>query len=327
VNRGDFSAVANGRAERRDLRPAYLQTVAEQIQLTKPLKLVVDGGNGVAGELACELFTSLGCEVVPLFCEPDGRFPNHHPDPSQLENLSALQLEVQAQEADLGIAFDGDGDRLGIIDNAGNYVWPEHLLMLLATDILQRHPGTDVVFDVKSSRHIAAYVLSNGGRPIMSRSGHTRMKEKMRESGALLGGEFSGHLFIKERWYGSDDAIYAAARLLEVFTIDSRPLDQQLAELPSSPATPEYLMAVEEGEVQALMQQIMASADFGDARLVTLDGLRVEFPQGWGLVRASNTMPSLTFRFEADNDAALADVQQKFRDLVTGVQPAARLPF
>jgi len=327
AGRGGFVAGAKGRVEQRDMHEAYLNAVAEQTQIGRGLKVVVDGGNGVAGQLACDLLMALGCQVVPLFCEPDGSFPNHHPDPNQRDNLSALELEVQAQEADLGIAFDGDGDRLGVIDNSGGYVWPEHLLMLLAADILQRHPGTDVVFDVKSSRNLASYVLANGGRPIMGSSGHSRMKEKMRETGALLGGEFSGHFFIKERWYGSDDAVYAAARLLEVFAMDPRPLDQVVNELPRSPATPEFQMPIEEGEAELLMKRLLADADFGDARLVTLDGLRVEFTNGWGLVRASNTTPALTFRFEADSEGALEEIEQKFRDLMTQVLPTAQLPF
>lgn len=328
INQGGFaSAGKKGHAEAHDMQANYLQMVSEQIQLGRPLRVVVDGGNGAAGELACALFQAIGCEVAPLFCEPDGNFPHHHPDPGEPQNLGALQLEVQAQEADLGIAFDGDGDRLGVVDNTGRYVWPEHVLMLLATDVLQRHPGTDVVFDVKSSRHLAAYVLANGGRPIMARSGHTRMKEKMRETGALVGGEFSGHFFIKERWYGSDDAIYVAARLLEVLALDPRPLDQVLADLPHSAASPEYHMPVEEGEAPALMRAISARVDFDDARLLTLDGLRVEFSHGWGLVRGSNTTPSLSFRFEADSEEALQEIQQKFRDLVNQVLPAAHLPF
>ncbi len=327
AGRGGFVAGQKGRVEQRDMRDVYLNAVAEQTQIGRQFKVVVDGGNGVAGELACDLLLALGCQVIPLFCEPDGSFPNHHPDPSQRDNLSALELEVQAQEADLGIAFDGDGDRLAVIDNTGGYVWPEHLLMLLSGDILQRHPGTDVVFDVKSSRHLAAFVLANGGRPIMGRSGHTRMKEKMRETGALLGGEFSGHFFIKERWYGSDDAVYAAARLLEVLGADPRPLQQVVSELPDSPATPEFQLPIDEGEAEPTMQRILADANFGDARLVTLDGLRVEFTNGWGLVRASNTTPSLTFRFEADSEGALQEIQQKFRDLMTQVLPTAQLPF
>jgi len=316
-----------GSREDFDLRPAYLEAVSTELQIGRPLKLVVDAGNGVAGELACEVLGHLGCEVVPLFCEPDGNFPNHHPDPGQPDNLVALALQVQAEQADLGIAFDGDGDRIGLVDEVGEAVRPEHLLMLLAADILQRHPGTDVVYDVKSSRHLAAFILAHGGRPIMGRSGHTRMKEKMRESGALIGGEFSGHFFIKERWYGSDDAIYVAARLLELIAMDPRPLSEQLAELPGSPATPEYQLLLEEGEAGALMRAIEGQADFADAKTLDLDGMRVEFNQGWGLVRPSNTVPSLTFRFEADTQAALEQIQQRFRELMNKVLPDRQLPF
>lgn len=323
---GGFS-MQQGKREERDLRATYLEAVCKEVQPVRNLRVVVDGGNGVAGELACELLGALGCEAIPLFCEPDGEFPNHHPDPSQRDNLASLALEVEAQQADLGIAFDGDGDRLGVVDNTGNYVWPEHLLMLLSADVLQRHPGTDVIYDVKSSRHLAGFVLAHGGRPIMWKSGHTRMKEKMHDSGALLGGEFSGHFFIKERWYGSDDAIYAAARLLEIIAADPRPFDQVIADLPSSSATPEYQLLLEEGEAQVLMRQLEAAADFGDARLVTLDGMRVEFTHGWGLVRPSNTTPSLTFRFEADNEMMLGQIQDEFRELLNKVMPERQLPF
>jgi len=326
MSRGGFEP-APGSREHSDLRQEYLDAVVQEISLTRPLKVVVDGGNGAAGELACEALEALGCEVVPLYCEPDGSFPHHHPDPSREENLLDLRREVMAQGADLGIAFDGDGDRIGGVDDRGEPVRPEHVLMLLAADILRRHPGSDVVYDVKSSRHLASFVLAQGGRPIMWCSGHTRMKEKMRETGALLGGEFAGHFYIKERWYGSDDAIYVAARLLEVIADDPRPVHEQMAELPSSPATPEYQLALAEGESAALMQAIEARVEFSDARVVDLDGLRVEFPQSWGLVRASNTLPSLTFRFEADSDAELEAVMQRFRELLAQVAPGKALPF
>lgn len=323
---GGFSA-SQGTREQVDLGETYLEAVSHELQLMRPLKVVVDGGNGAAGELACELLQHLGCEVVPLFCEPDGNFPNHHPDPGNPDNLASLQLEVEAQQADLGLAFDGDGDRIGVIDNQGAYVMPEHLLMLLSADVLQRHPGSDVIYDVKSSRNLASFILANGGRPIMWQSGHARMKEKIDQSGALLGGEFSGHFFIKERWYGSDDALYVAARLLEIFAADARPLDQIIAELPQSVSTPELQLMLEEGEPAVLMRQIEKQASFSDARIVNLDGLRVEFTEGWGLVRASNTTPSLTFRFEAESEVALNEVQQQFRDLLNKATPGVALPF
>lgn len=316
-----------GSRELRDLKHDYLEAVAQEVSLTRPLRIVVDGGNGAAGELASETLSMLGCEVVPLYCKPDGRFPNHHPDPGQAGNLVDLQREVLGGSADLGIALDGDGDRIGMVDDQGTPVRPEHLLMLLAGDILRRHPGSDVIYDVKSSRQLAGFVLAQGGRPIMWRSGHTRMKEKMRETGALLGGEFAGHLYIKERWYGSDDAIYVAARLLEVIADDPRPLHDQLAELPSSPASPEYQLTVEEGESAALMQAIAGHLNFPDARVIDLDGLRVEFPHAWGLVRASNTVPSLTFRFEADSEEELEKIMRRFRALIEEAAPGRTIPF
>ena len=278
-----------------------------------------------ATEMPDEL--ALGCEVVPLYCEPDGSFPNHHPDPGDPDNLTALVEQVQAKEADLGIAFDGDGDRLGLVDNTGGIVQPDSVLMLLAGDVLGRHPGVDVLYDVKSSRHLASYILAHGGRPIMWKSGHSRMRAKMLETGALLGGEFSGHLFIKERWYGFDDAIYAATRVLEIMAIDPRPASELFAELPSSPATPEYQLMLEEGQSDELMRALDAHKVFDDARLVELDGLRVEFASGWGLIRASNTMPALTFRFEADDAGALEQIKERFRDLLRRVAPDLQAPF
>lgn len=316
-----------GAVERADLIGDYVEAVIHEVQLARPLKVVVDAGNGVAGDLAIATFEGLGCEVIPLFCEPDGSFPNHHPDPSQPENLASLMLEVQAQEADLGFAFDGDGDRLGVIDNGGNAVWPDSVLMLLAADILGRHPGVDILYDVKSSRHLASFILSHGGRPIMWKSGHSRMRAKMIETGALLGGEFSGHLFIKERWFGFDDAIYAAARVLEIMALESRGPDMVFAELPSSPATPEYQLALEEGQSRDLMRALDAHKVFDDARLVELDGLRVEFANGWGLIRPSNTTPSLTFRFEADDEGALEEIKARFRDLLRRIAPDMQAPF
>ena len=316
-----------GAVEQADLLGEYIEAVTREVQLTGPLKVVVDAGNGVAGELAIATFEALGCEVFPLFCEPDGSFPNHHPDPGDPDNLASLILEVQAQEADLGIALDGDGDRLGIIDNTGINVWPDTVLMLLAADVLGRHPGVDVLYDVKSSRHLASFILSHGGRPIMWKSGHSRMRAKMLETGALLGGEFSGHLYIKERWFGFDDAIYAAARLLEIMAIEQRPSHELFAELPSSPSTPEFKLLLEEGQSSDLMRALEAHKVFDDARLVELDGLRVEFANGWGLVRPSNTTPSLVFRFEADDTGALEEIKARFRDLLRRVAPDVQAPF
>ncbi len=317
----------NGAVEQVDLVGEYTEAVLGEVQLARPLKVVVDAGNGVSGGLALATFESLGCEVVPLYCEPDGSFPNHHPDPGDPANLVALSEKVRAKQADLGIAFDGDGDRLGLVDNLGEVVQPDAVLMLLAGDILGRHPGVDVLYDVKSSRHLASYILAHGGRPIMWQSGHSRMRAKMLETGALLGGEYSGHLFIKERWYGFDDAIYAAARVLEIMAIDPRPASDLFAELPSSPSTPEYQLLLDEGQSAGLMQALDAHKEFDDGRLVEIDGLRIEFANGWGLVRASNTMPALTFRFEADDPGALEQIKQRFRELLSRVAPDLQAPF
>jgi phosphomannomutase/phosphoglucomutase len=317
----------SGQIERIDLLGDYIDAVNREVQLARPLKVVVDAGNGVAGETAIGVLDSLGCEVIPLFCEPDGSFPNHHPDPGNPENMTPLMLEVQAQEADLGVAFDGDGDRLGVVDNAGKLIWPDRVLMLLAGDVLGRHPGVDILYDVKSSRHLASFVLSHGGRPIMWQSGHSRMRSKMLETGALLGGEFSGHLFIKERWYGFDDAIYATARILEILALEARPAEALFAEIPDSPATPEYSLMLGEGQSAELMRALDAHKIFDDARLVELDGLRVEFANGWGLIRPSNTTPSLTFRFEADDEGGLEQIKARFRDLLGRVAPDMKAPF
>jgi phosphomannomutase/phosphoglucomutase len=323
---GAFSQ-GSGAVEQADLVGEYIEAVMQEVQLARPLKVVVDAGNGVAGDTAIATFEALGCEVIPLFCEPDGSFPNHHPDPGNPENLASLMLEVQAQEADLGIAFDGDGDRIGLIDNTGVSIWPDTVLMLLAGDVLGRHPGVDIIYDVKSSRHLASFILAHGGRPIMWKSGHSRMREKMLETGALLGGEFSGHVFIKERWFGFDDAIYAAARVLEIMALEPRTANELFSDLPSSPSTPEYQLPLEEGQSRDLMRALDAHKVFDDARLVELDGLRVEFANGWGLIRPSNTMPSLTFRFEADDVGALEEIKARFRDLLRRVAPDMQAPF
>ena len=311
----------------RDFIAEYVQRVVEDVHLIRPIKIVVDAGNGAAGHIAPELFRQLGCEVYELYCEVDGEFPHHHPDPSQPENLRDLVVQVRALGADLGIAFDGDGDRLGVVDGQGRIVWPDRVLMLLAGDVLMRNPGADILFDVKSSRHLAAYILSGGGRPVMWKSGHSLMKAKMRETGALLGGEFSGHVFFKERWYGFDDALYAAARLLEVLASESRTPDELFDDLPISPATPELHVDLTEGANFVLMRRLAELADFPDARIITLDGLRVEFEDGWGLVRPSNTTPSLVFRFEGEDEAALERIKGRFRALLNDAAPYLTLPF
>ncbi|MCW8890294.1 MAG: phosphomannomutase/phosphoglucomutase [Sedimenticola sp.] len=317
-----------GTLHEQDLLPDYIERIVDDVQLSRPLKLVVDCGNGVAGVVAPALFQALGCDVTPLYCKVDGDFPNHHPDPGKPENLSDLIDAVRDRKADLGVAFDGDGDRLGVVDANGKIIWPDRLLMLLARDVLSRQPGADVIYDVKSSRHLADEVLSYGGRPIMWKTGHSLIKAKMRETGALLAGEMSGHLFIKERWYGFDDGLYSCARLLELLSIEPVSVTEVFAGLPESISTPELNLGfAQEGDNFALMDKLTEQADFADAKLVDIDGLRVEFEDGWGLVRPSNTTPSLVFRFEADNEAALKRIQQQFHDWLIGTDPELKLPF
>jgi phosphomannomutase/phosphoglucomutase len=310
-----------------DLMADYMSRILDELSLGRTLKVVVDGCNGVAGEVAVHLFESLGCEVIRLHCEPNGRFPNHAPDPTRPENLSDLKAAVVSEKADLGVAFDGDGDRLVVVDDQGSFVWPEHILMLLTADILIRHPGVDVLYDVKSSRNLASYILASGGRPIICKSGHAAMKAKMRETGALLGGEFSGHYYIKERWYGFDDGIYAAARLLELLSVDMRAFSEIVEELPTSEATAELHLPVPLDRQVEVMQTLQAKARFPDAKLIDIDGLRVEFAGGWGLVRASDTEPAISFRFEANDRATLDEIKAKFRKVMSEAVPDLVPPF
>jgi phosphomannomutase/phosphoglucomutase len=326
IERNDFTS-GRGSSEARDIIPEYLDRVVDDTHVGRPLKLVVDCGNGVAGKLAPELFRRLDCEVVELFCEVDGNFPNHHPDPSQPDNLAALVQAVRREGADLGLAFDGDGDRLGVVDSAGRIIWPDRQMMLFAADVLSRNPGADVLFDVKCTRHLPGWIVRHGGRPLMWKTGHSLLKAKLRETGALLAGELSGHIFFKERWYGFDDGLYAAARLVEILSIDPRPSAEVFAELPDSLNTPELHIVLPEGESFELVRAIRGLANFPEARLTDIDGLRVDFADGFGLVRASNTTPSLMARFEADTPEALARIQGQFKSLISKVKPGIALPF
>jgi phosphomannomutase/phosphoglucomutase len=316
-----------GRVENRDILPEYLERIQDDMQLGRSLKLVIDAGNGVAGKVAPALMRSLGCEVVELYCDIDGNFPNHHPDPGKPENLAVLAKTVIDEEADLGIAFDGDGDRLGLIDAKGKIIWPDRLMMVFAADVLSRQPGADIVYDVKCSRHLASQIVKNGGRPLMWKTGHSLIKAKMKQIGAMLGGEMSGHIVFRERWFGFDDGIYACARIVEILSGDPRSTDEVFAEYPDSVNTPELNVAVTEGQAPVLVDKLKALARFPEARVIDVDGLRVDFVDGWGLVRASNTTPSLVLRFEADNETALARIQEEFRKLLQSVEPRLRLPF
>jgi phosphomannomutase/phosphoglucomutase len=323
---GDFSEGA-GKLEGTDLCEAYLKEMAMGISLQRPLKVVVDCGNGMAGETAPVLLQRLGCEVIPLYCEVDGSFPNHHPDPNRPENLRELQRAVVSEGAELGIAFDGDGDRLGVVSGAGEIIWPDRLMMILARDLLSRHPGAEVIYDIKCSRHLGEVITQAGGVPSMWRTGHSMLKARMRERGALLAGEMSGHLLLKEGWYGFDDALFAAARLVEI--LSHQPDSSAVfSSLPDAVNTPELHLLMADDNHYRLMERLLARRDFfSGATLTTIDGLRVEYPDGWGLVRASNTSPTLVLRFEADDKAALGRIEQCFRDLLLQLEPTLKLPF
>jgi phosphomannomutase/phosphoglucomutase len=326
IDTGDFRT-GEGEIERRDLLSDYQRRIVDDVQLGRPFKVVVDCGNGVAAVVAPQVLRALDCEVVELFCTVDGNFPHHHPDPSKPENLMALIETVKREGADLGVAFDGDGDRLGVVDSAGNVIWPDRQMMLFAADVLSREPGADIIYDVKCTRHLAGYILRHGGRPLMWKTGHSLIKAKMKETGALLAGEMSGHFFFRERWYGFDDGIYACARMVEILSADSRATAEVFAELPDSVNTPELGVRLQEGENLAFVERMRALADFDDGRITDIDGLRVDFADGWGLVRASNTTPSLVIRFEADTAEGLARIQQRFRALLLKVRPGLELPF
>ena len=302
-----------GSVERVDILDHYVDRIASDIALAQPLKVVVDCGNGVAGIVAPRLIEALGCEVVQLFCEVDGNFPNHHPDPMVPENLADLIRAVDMEGADLGVAFDADGDRLGVVTNRGDIVWPDRLLMLFSRDIVGRNPGADVVYDVKCSRHLNAVISEYGGRPIMWKTGHSHIKAKLKETGALLGGEFSGHICFLERWYGFDDALYSAARLLEILGAESTSAHEVFEAFPEVVSTPEIKIPVTEEAKFKIIEQLESKGDFGEGSLTTIDGIRVDYSDGWGLVRSSNTSPVLTLRFEADTQEALERIQEVFR--------------
>jgi len=310
-----------------DIRSEYIDRIASDIKLARPMKITVDCGNGVAGDFAAALYRRLGCTVTEMFCEVDGNFPNHHPDPSQPENLQDLIRALAGNDSELGLAFDGDGDRLGVVTKDGSIIFPDRQLMLFAADVLERNPGAEIIFDVKSTRKLFDWITQHGGRPVLWKTGHSFIKSKMKESGALLAGEMSGHIFFKERWYGFDDGLYAGARLLEYL---SRQPDANrvLHDLPNSTNTPELQIRLKEGESYALIARLQKDAKFTDVQnLITIDGLRVEYADGFGLMRSSNTTPVVVLRFEADNEEALARIQHDFRRVLLNAEPGLQLPF
>jgi phosphomannomutase/phosphoglucomutase len=326
IEAGDFASGAGGLTTA-DVREAYLQRIIGDVKLARPLKIAVDCGNGVAGATAAELYRRMGCEVTELFCEVDGTFPNHHPDPSQPANLVDLVAAVKKGGLELGLAFDGDGDRLGVVTRSGKIIFPDRQLMLFAKDVLSRCPGAEIIYDVKCTRNLAPWIRRFGGVPSMWKTGHSLIKGRMKERHAPLAGEMSGHMFFGERWYGFDDGQYAGARLLEILSAEADP-SAVLEALPDAVNTPELHIALAEGEPQRLIARMQAEAKFAGAEdVIQLDGLRVEYADGFGLARASNTTPVIVLRFEADNDAALKRIQADFRQVLLAAKPGAKLPF
>ena len=323
IERHDFSTGA-GAVDDRDLVEHYVTRVTGDVPLHRPLKVAIDCGNGVAGAVAPALYERMGCEVVGLYTEVDGDFPNHHPDPAEPENLADLVELVQRTGADIGLAFDGDADRLGVVTNTGTIVWPDRLMMLLAKDVLRRNPGARVVYDVKCTQRLRDVIASCGGEPIMSRTGHSHIKAKIRETGALLGGEFSGHLCFAEGWYGFDDALYGGARLLGIASGAETTVDGLFREFPATCVTPEIKLPTSEAAKFEIVKRLAATADFGDGEVTAIDGIRVDYPEGFGLVRASNTSPVLSLRFEADTPEALARIRARFQAELAAVDAALR---
>jgi len=326
IERDDLATGAGGYATQ-DVAAAYLGRIVGDVKLARPMTIAIDCGNGVAGKYAPALFERLGCRVVPLFCDVDGTFPNHHPDPSQPKNLADLIERLARGDCELGLAFDGDGDRLGVVTRAGHVIYPDRQLMLFAADVLSRVPGATVIYDVKSTRNLKPWIAQHGGTPLLWKTGHSLIKSKMKDVGAALAGEMSGHTFFGERWYGFDDGLYAGARLLEIVSRHADP-SAVLDALPDAVSTPELNLACAEGEQHTLIEKLRETATFPDAvDVIRLDGLRVEYRDGFGLARASNTTPMIVLRFEADDAAALARIQDDFRRVFAVAKPGATLPF
>lgn len=320
-------AAGAGQYRTHDIRRAYIDRIVSDVKLARPMKIAVDCGNGVAGAFAPELYRAMGCELTELFCDVDGNFPNHHPDPAHPENLEDLARCLASQDVELGLAFDGDGDRLGVVTKDGSIIYPDRQLMLFAQDVLTRHEQGQILYDVKCTRLLDAWITRHGGQPLMWKTGHSLVKAKLRETGAPLGGEMSGHVFFKDRWYGFDDGLYAGARLLELLSRFDDP-SAILNALPQSSSTPELHLHLEEGENFSLIAQLVENAEFpGALRVVDIDGLRVEYEDGFGLARSSNTTPVVVMRFEGDNEHALLRIQNEFRRVILAAKADAQLPF
>ncbi len=326
IETGDLAS-GSGNYRQYDIAPDYIARIVGDVKLARPMKVIVDAGNGVAGAYAPALYRAMGCQVEELFCEVDGHFPNHHPDPSEPKNLADLIARLKVSDAEIGLAFDGDGDRLGVVTKDGRIIFPDRQLMIFAADVLSRNPGALIIFDVKSTRNLYKWISDHGGKPMLWKTGHSLVKAQMKATGALLAGEMSGHVFFKERWYGFDDGLYTGARLLEYLSKQTD-IDATLHSLPDSVNTPELHIKMQEGEPHRLIAQIRDSAHFeGALEVITLDGLRVEYQDGFGLMRPSNTTPVIVLRFEADNAEALTRIQNDFRQVLLAAAPHANLPF
>ncbi|MBW8899603.1 MAG: phosphomannomutase/phosphoglucomutase [Massilia sp.] len=328
IERDDFQPAAQqGGYSTHDIKAAYVERIVGDVRIARPIKIAVDCGNGVAGMVAGDLFRAMGCEVIELFCDVDGHFPNHHPDPAHPENLQDLIECLKTSDAEIGLAFDGDGDRLGVVTKDGQIIFPDRQMMLFSQDVLARNPGAEILYDVKCTRHLGPWIEQHGGRPLMWKTGHSLVKAKLKETGAPLGGEMSGHIFWKDRWYGFDDGLYTGARLLEILTRETDP-SALLNGLPIASSTPELHLHLKEGENFALIDKLRAEAEFpGADRIVDIDGLRVEYPDGFGLARGSNTTPVVVLRFEGENPQALDRIQTEFARVIKAAKPDAELPF
>ena len=328
LEQGDLvSGSGSGSYSSHDIADEYLDRITSDVKPARKMKIIVDCGNGVPGAFAPRLYRDMGCEVEEMFCEVDGNFPNHHPDPSVPENLRDLIARLKTSDAEIGFAFDGDGDRLGVVTKDGRIIFPDRQLMLFAQDVLARNPGAEIIFDVKSTRNLFSWIREHGGKPLLWKTGHSFIKAKMKETGALLAGEMSGHIFFKERWYGFDDGLYAGARMLE-FLSKQADINATLHGLPDTVNTPELQIKMEEGAHYALIDRLQKTAKFPDAtEVITLDGLRVEYADGFGLMRPSNTTPVIVLRFEADNEVALKRIQEEFRAVLLAAAPDLTLPF
>lgn len=327
ILRGDLSSGQGAYIEDQTTLTAYQEAIVSQCHIDKPLHIVMDCGNGVTGAFAPDLFRALGAKVTELYTDVDGRFPNHHPDPTRPENVKELIEVVRELKADVGFGFDGDGDRLGVVTNEGEIIWADRQMMWFASDILQRHPGAPIIYDVKCTQHLSGVIQAAGGEPMMWKTGHSLIKLKMKEMNAPFAGEMSGHLFFKDGWYGFDDAMYTGARLLKLLSQSSEDLATIFSQYPDSVNTPELMLPVPEDRKFTLIDELAANAQFPDAEVVTIDGLRVHFENGWGLVRASNTTPCLVLRFEGETVQDVRVIQERFRALIHAVDAAIVCPF